>query len=268
MLKYDCDSTLETDAVKKFGVYLLLSKDMVYIGQSSDLAKRITQHIVGKDWWESVIILTTSNNRFNHADIDYLESVLIEKAFKLNSLDCNNKNKGNNPKISKFQHVSLDQFLEEAFFLMELIGITVFSEKKKSVRNKGLISTLDINTKLTIGKRAKSDALTYLSEQGIKLGKKVSYAIKSSDKDEFWINPRTSLLHIDWDIVLNDNAKQELIVMHIPADSLSLNSASSPGLVVRNDKEELIDLNISSVTFHDRKSDIDFSRYIIHKVRY
>lgn len=35
---------LETDACKKYGVYLLLSKSMVYVGQSSDLSKRITQH--------------------------------------------------------------------------------------------------------------------------------------------------------------------------------------------------------------------------------
>ncbi len=30
---------LETDACKKYGVYLLLSKSMVYVGQSSDLSK-------------------------------------------------------------------------------------------------------------------------------------------------------------------------------------------------------------------------------------
>lgn len=33
---------LDTDSCKKYGVYLLLPKSMVYVGQSSDLAKRIT----------------------------------------------------------------------------------------------------------------------------------------------------------------------------------------------------------------------------------
>ena len=36
-----------------FGVCLLLSEDMVYVGPSSDLSKRIKQHIIGKDWWKS-----------------------------------------------------------------------------------------------------------------------------------------------------------------------------------------------------------------------
>ena len=32
---------LKTDACNKYGVYLLLSSDMVYVGQSSDLARRL-----------------------------------------------------------------------------------------------------------------------------------------------------------------------------------------------------------------------------------
>ena len=35
------DELLKTDACSKYGVYLLLSKDMVYVGQASDLKKRI-----------------------------------------------------------------------------------------------------------------------------------------------------------------------------------------------------------------------------------
>jgi len=57
--------------------------------------------------------------------IDYLESVLIDKAVKINRLDCDNKNKGNNPKVSKFQKVVLDQYLDEALFLMQLISDTI-----------------------------------------------------------------------------------------------------------------------------------------------
>ena len=71
------DDLLKTDACKKSGVYLLLSKNMVYVGQASDLAKRITQHKVGKDWWESVVILTAKDNSLTHSDIDYLEATLM-----------------------------------------------------------------------------------------------------------------------------------------------------------------------------------------------
>lgn len=255
---------LETDACKKFGVYLLLSKTMVYIGQSSDLAKRITQHTVGKDWWESVLILTTKDDSLTHSDIDYLEAVLIDKAFKVNRLDCENKNKGNNPKVSKFQKVILDQYLEEALFLMQLIGITVFSDKKSGT----LINTVDRKTKLAVGKRVKNEAVAYLKENGVTVGKKVTYAVKQEKKDEFWANPKKELLEEEWWMILNNNEAMELIVLKIPANSIKLRSNDAEGVLLRTDKKDLIDLNIDIHTFKDRKSDVNFMPYIVKRIKY
>lgn len=127
---------LKTGACNKYGVYLLLSSDMVYVGQSSDLAKRLSQHISGKDWWDSAIILTTKDDSLNHSDIDFLENVLIEKAFAIKKLDCDNKKSGNPPKVDIFRKVFLGQYLEEALFLMQLIGVKVFSDTKTSAKKK------------------------------------------------------------------------------------------------------------------------------------
>lgn len=252
---------LDTDACKKYGVYLLLSKDKVYVGQSSDLSKRITQHTVGKDWWESVVILTTKADSLTHSDIDYLESVLIDKAFKINRLDCDNKNKGNNPKVSKFQKVFLDQYLEEALFLMQLIGITVFSDKPIGT----LINTIDTKTKLAIGTRAKKEAISFLKEKGVLIGQKVTYAMKQAERDEFWANPQGELLNQDWWLILNDTATLELSVLKVPEGSLSI---KKDGLQVRADKPELLDLNINANTLKDRKSGVDFSTFVVKRIKY
>lgn len=250
---------LETDACKKYGVYLLFSKSMVYVGQSSDLSKRITQHTVGKDWWESVVILTTKDDSLTHSDIDYLESVLSDKAFKINRLDCDN-----NPKVTKFQKVVLDQYLEETLFLMQLIGITVFSDNKSGT----LINTIDTKTKLTLDQRAKSDAVSYLEEKGITVGKKVTYTVKQQGKDEFWANPKKDLLGLEWWLVLNNNETMELVVMKVPAAAIALSQNGTLGLLVRVDKPDLIDLYINTSTFKDRKSSIDLSQYIVKRIKY
>ena len=121
---------IDTGACNRYGVYLLLSANKVYVGQSSDLAKRISQHIAGKDWWESVIILTTKDDTLNRSDIDYLEYVLIEKANAIQNLDSDNKKSGNPPKVDIFKKTLLNQYLEEALFLMQLIGIRVFAPVK------------------------------------------------------------------------------------------------------------------------------------------
>ena len=128
---------LKTGACNKYGVYLLLSSNMVYVGQSSDLAKRLSQHMAGKDWWESAVIITTKDDSLNHSDIDYLENVLIDKAMAFKKLDCDNKKSGNPPKVDIFRKVFLGQYLEEALFLMQLIGIRVFSENNGRVKKRG-----------------------------------------------------------------------------------------------------------------------------------
>jgi len=263
---------LETGACSKYGVYLLLSQEMVYIGQSSDLAKRITQHTVGKDWWESVVILTTKDDSLNHSDIDYLESVLIEKAFSVNRLDCDNKTKGNPPKVDKFRKVYLGQYLEEALFLMQLIGISVFSATKNQpacAKKEGvLLSTVDIHTKLAIGKRAKAEAVQFLGEQGVSLSKKVSYAVKQENKDEFWMNPQTDKLSEVWELILNNNIDHELIVLRIPPFTFKLKNANEKGLLVRADKPSRIDLNLNTATLKDRRSGLDFMPYVTHRIKY
>lgn len=249
---------LNTDACKKYGVYLLLSKNMVYVGQSSDLSKRINQHISGKNWWESVVILTTKDDSLTHSDIDYLESVLIEKARKINRLDCDNKNKGNNPKIDKFRSVFLSQYLDEALFLMQLIGITVFGNKT------GLINTIDVRTKLTLGKKAKKDAVKYLENRGIVLGNNITYAVKQPEKDEYWANPKTYMLNKDWDIILNNNETMELVLLHIPAFTIDLED----GLKCRTDKPDLINLRINSSTFVDLIGGYNFSTFVTRTIKY
>lgn len=82
---------LKSSVCKSYGIYLLISDNMAYVGQSSDLSKRIKQHLEGKDWWEKVVILTTNDDSLNRSDIDYLESVLISKATKTGRLSTDNK---------------------------------------------------------------------------------------------------------------------------------------------------------------------------------
>lgn len=267
------EDLLATDACGKYGVYLLLSNDKVYVGQSSDLARRLTQHVSGKDWWESAVILTTKDDSLNHADIDYLESVLIEKARGTGRLDCDNANKGNPRKVDKFRSVFLDQYLEEALFLMQLIGITVFLEGNRgsgrpSSRDGFVIDTMDTKNRLRFGTRTKSDAIQYAKEHGVILSKNVSYASLQSSSEDYWLNPRVDCLEDEWFLLLNDNRAGQLIVLRVPARALQLKADDGGGLSRRADKPELIDLHIAAGTLVDRASGIDFSQFVLQRISY
>lgn len=265
------EALISTDACSRYGVYLLLSEDMVYVGQASDLAKRIKQHIIGKSWWERVVILTTSDDSLNRADLDYIESILIGKASSVGRLDCDNKNMGNKQKLSRFREVEMQQYLEEALFLLELIGINVFKEspqKSKSKRGAELISAVINSTENQRAIREKKEALSFLEANGIVVGKQNNYAKRGDARTEYWINPQSTVVGKDWYLILNNQYECELIVLHIPANSFVLHSDKAEGLIVRNDSPNRIELNISADTLIDRTSKCSFKKFEIARIKY
>ena len=121
---------------RKYGVYLLLSDQQVYVGQAIDLERRTKQHLSDKDWWTQVILMTTKDDSFNSSDIDYLEARLIDLATKAGTSDRDNKKMGNRKKVDEFRQAELEQYLDEALFLLELIGIRVFKKENRKLQKK------------------------------------------------------------------------------------------------------------------------------------
>ena len=72
--RYSIEDLVSRADCKKYGVYLLLSEQLVYVGQARDLERRTRQHLADKDWWSQVILMTTKDDSFDASDIDYLES--------------------------------------------------------------------------------------------------------------------------------------------------------------------------------------------------
>lgn len=116
---------------KKYGTYLLLSERQVYVGQAVDLERRTKQHLSDKDWWTQVVLMTTKDDSFNASDIDYLEARLIDLAVDAGTSDSDNKKRGNRQKVDEFRQAELEQYLDEAIFLLELIGVKVFKKQTK-----------------------------------------------------------------------------------------------------------------------------------------
>lgn len=261
---------LDYDVCEKYGVYLLLSNEMVYIGQASNLKKRISQHLIAKDWWERVILLTTSDDSLNKSDIDYLESVLISKATECGKLDCDNKNIGNKQKVSKFRSVELNQYLEEALFLLELTGITVFKKgiNSSSTIKKAAFPAPVSKTDEEIEIRAKSEARNLLKEHGIVIGKYYSYSKYLQSTNSFWMNPKVEFLNHDWDIVLNNQVEKELIVLRIPSNTYQISSSGQTGFIVRKDKPYYLDMRFDKNATVEKNSRIPVSTHIIKRIKY
>ena len=264
------DALISTDVCARFGVYLLLSEDMVYIGQASDLAKRIKQHLIGKLWWERVVILTTSDDSLTRADLDYIEAFLIAKASKVGRLDCDNKTSGNKQKLSKYREVDMLQYLDEALFLLELIGINVFKETTKKSQSKprtSLITSVVNSSENQLEDRGKNETIRFLREQGCPVGKNVNFASRQKNTNDFWVNPSIKALDKDWDLILNNQFTQEIILLHIPAQTFQMRTETQKGFFPRNDRPQIA-LSIGADNLTDQRSKCDFSPYVVKRIKY
>lgn len=252
----------------KIGVYLLLSTDRVYVGQSIDLASRITQHKLGKDWWERVILFTSKNNELNQSHITYLESKLIQKAIECSTVDSENKTFGNKTCLGIGDAKLLDQYLDEAFFVLELLGINVFKKNKEQTKSQISLSTITEKTEEDRELRAKSETARFLKNKGVILTKNFSYSKLQEKKNRFWINPKTSFLDEEWMLVLNNQVQKKIYVLKVPKNSFKCSLDIAGTLIVRKDKPHYIDLNIDTDTFADYRSKLSFKKFIIKEIDY
>lgn len=62
--------------------------------------------------------------------------------------------------------------------------------------------------------------------------------------------------------------KNELVVLFVPSNSLKVAYGKKKGILLRSDNDNKLDLNINADTLKDRRSKIDFSKYIINKIEY
>lgn len=254
---------LEKKETDRYGIYLLLSPDMVYVGQSKSLKRRISEHLDGKPWWERAVLLTTKNDSFGKSDIDYLEFELIKKAKNLGTLDCDNKVNGNDPKVDKFRKAELDEYLDEALFILQFVGTTVFI--KQSQKHKSAVVVPTLSTTMN-----KSETIALLEKNGINVTKPNTYASRQKGKPLFWMNPSDKYLDHSWMIILNDQFKREIKILQIPPNAFTAKRGSVPGngvFNIRNDKDQL-DIDIDSETMIETRSLINLSRFVTKTINY
>lgn len=87
--------------------------------------------------------------------------------------------------MKKFRLVELEQYLEEALFLMELIGIQVFKDEVNQKTSKPLIETVPLVTDNERYLRSKTETIKYLNSIDIKVNGKCTYARLQEDKKHF-----------------------------------------------------------------------------------
>lgn len=120
------------DEIRKPGVYILSGPDpkeenpeAVYIGESENVWKRITQHNVDEDkvHFERVAIVTSKDDNLTKGHILYLESRLIEIAHGAGRATVDNKNHPEPSSLPQVDRDVMEGFLEHLQLLLPVLGL-------------------------------------------------------------------------------------------------------------------------------------------------
>ena len=200
----------------------------------------------------------------------YLESALIQKAFECKTVDSENKTTGNQHNLDRYEAKLLDQYLDEAYFILELIGVNVFS--KQNTQNnipKNVIPSIPQKTSEEVRLRAKGEVIKYLRTVGINLDREVTYASYNDNKKHYWLNPKIDLLKENWFIVLNNQTLKKIYILHIPKNTFRHSYTREKGcLLIRKDKPYYLDMNIMGDSFVDSRSTEPLKQYIESELNY
>ena len=117
-----------------------------------------------------------------------------------------------------------------------------------------------------LGTITKAESIRLCREHGIEVtGKEITFSSRNRTSPFYWANPNVSLLNLDWILILNDIIQNQLYIFEIPANSISPHAVT-----VRNDKPQLIDLQIyyGDTAFTDSRSGISFEKWLTKTIPY
>ncbi len=118
------------------GVYILLGqsdgKSLAYVGEAEDMRERIKDHATKKEWWDSVVMITTSANNLHKAHVKYLESRLVEIGRGISPDAFENANQPPRSSLSEAAVSNMESFLDTLLMVLPAIRIDTFLDKKRT----------------------------------------------------------------------------------------------------------------------------------------
>lgn len=139
------------------GVYILVSRTRMYIGEGDPVGDRIDSHVKHKDFWKKGVFFTAEGGRLNKAHVQHLESRLISLAKYANRLPLDNGNQPTVPALSEEDHAFTENFLHEILLMLPLLGFWQFAvdqDDEDEPKDDPDVASEDEMTPTSTGKRA------------------------------------------------------------------------------------------------------------------
>lgn len=130
------------EEVDRTGVYILSGPDpdkpggtRAYVGSGNSVAERIKQSAVKRDFWETAIAVTTSDDDLSKGHAEFLEARLIQVAAQAGRVMLDN---GTQPdtlrrRLPEADVANMEQFLANLRIILPVIGLDMLKPQPKAV---------------------------------------------------------------------------------------------------------------------------------------
>ncbi len=138
----------------KPGVYFLFesrfgdTKPLSYIGESENVAGRLTSHDRNKEFWSEVVIFTSKDSNLTKAHIKYLESSLVTLSKKANRYQLENGNTPTESSLPRADSDAMEEFVENIRMVIGILGYSILEPilKSKEITDNNELTALNNNT--------------------------------------------------------------------------------------------------------------------------
>ena len=124
------------------GIYVLSGPDAeaiggtrTYIGSANSVRERIKQSAQQREFWETAIAVTTSDDDLSKGHVEYLEARLIETAAIANrvTLDHGTAPAGQRRRLPEADQANMEQFLANLKIIFPVIGLDFLEPQPRAV---------------------------------------------------------------------------------------------------------------------------------------
>lgn len=107
------------------------AKPQVYIGQTTDLKKRLVKHQKDKDFWQRAVVMLSRAESLTTTHSLYLERLCIQRAKEADRFVVENDTNGNKLNTTRPMEAECEELLETGETLMSTLGFPLFEKPAK-----------------------------------------------------------------------------------------------------------------------------------------
>jgi len=124
------------------GIYILSGPDAeavggtrAYIGSANSVRERIKQSAAQREFWETAIAVTTSDDDLSKGHVEYLEARLIQMATEANrvTLDNGTSPAGQRRRLPEADQANMEAFLSNLKIILPVVGLDLLKPQPRAV---------------------------------------------------------------------------------------------------------------------------------------